>query len=67
MRRFYENIAAGQDIAAALTAAKKTTLERFGPDSLPTVAAFQVVGVGDTRIQVKNVAGNRASDNDAQR
>jgi CHAT domain-containing protein len=50
MRRFYEHLAAGQDVAEALSMAKRDVLDRFGPNALPTVAAFQLVGVGDARI-----------------
>lgn len=50
MRGFYENVTAGQDIAQALSNAKGAVLNRFGPDALPTVAAFQLVGLGDHRI-----------------
>jgi CHAT domain-containing protein len=47
MRRFYENLAAGQDVAEALTRSKATVIEQFGSDARATVAAFQIVGVGD--------------------
>jgi len=50
MRSFYEHLAAGQDVAQALTEGKRAVLDRFGPDSLPTVSAFQVVGLGDHRV-----------------
>jgi CHAT domain-containing protein len=50
MRRFYENIATGQDVAEALMGAKSAMLKQFGPNVLPTVAAFQVIGVGDYRL-----------------
>ena len=50
MRRLYENLAAGQDVAQALSHSKAAVVGELGPDSLPTVAAFQLVGVGDHRI-----------------
>jgi CHAT domain-containing protein len=50
MRRFYENIAAGQDVAQALAGSKSAVLEQFGTAALPSVAAFQLVGVGDYRV-----------------
>jgi len=50
MRGFYENVTGGQDIAQALTNAKGVVLNRFGPDALSTVSAFQVVGLGDHRV-----------------
>ena len=50
MRRFYENIAAGEDVAQALAGSKSTVLEQFGTAALPSVAAFQLVGVGDYRV-----------------
>jgi CHAT domain-containing protein len=58
MRRFYENISVGQDIAEALTRSKRAVLEQFGPDALPTVAAFQVVGAGDQRMTIKSSPAN---------
>ena len=56
MRRFYENLSAGQDVAEALTRSKRAVIEQFGPDALPTVAAFQVVGAGDQRTTIKSAA-----------
>lgn len=50
MRRFYENLAAGDDVASALARAKATVLEQFGADARATTAAFQIVGVGDHRV-----------------
>lgn len=50
MRRFYENLAAGQDVAQALSASKATVIEQLGADAVATVAAFQVVGLGDYRV-----------------
>jgi len=50
MRSFYENLAAGQDVAQALSAAKRTVAATVGPESTPTIAAFQVVGLGDHRV-----------------
>ena len=53
MRRFYEHISTGQDIAEALTRAKEGVVEPFGADALTTVAAFQLVGVGDHRMPAR--------------
>ena len=50
MRRFYENLAAGDDVASALARSKAGVLEQFGDDARATVAAFQLIGVGDHRI-----------------
>lgn len=50
MRRFYENITAGHDVAEALARGKRAVIEQFGQAALPTIAAFQVVGAGDRRI-----------------
>jgi CHAT domain-containing protein len=50
MKQFYTNIASGLDVAQSLAAAKRTTVQRFGPPAVPTVAAFQVVGVGDSTL-----------------
>jgi CHAT domain-containing protein len=51
MRGFYENLTMGQDIAQALANAKRLVSGRFGADALPTISAFQVVGLGDHRLQ----------------
>jgi CHAT domain-containing protein len=50
MTEFYQNLHAGKDVATALSLAKQALLRRFGPDILPTVAAFQVVGNGSVTI-----------------
>jgi CHAT domain-containing protein len=50
MKEFYQNLHAGKDVATALSLAKQALLHRFGPDILPTVAAFQVVGNGSVTI-----------------
>ena len=50
MRRFYENLAAGADVASALARSKETVLEQFGDDARATVAAFQLIGAGDHRV-----------------
>jgi hypothetical protein len=50
MRRFYENLAAGEDVASALARSKATVLEQFGAEARATTAAFQLVGVGDHRV-----------------
>lgn len=44
MTRFYEQLAAGHDVATSLAQAKSQVLEQFGNDALATVAAFQLVG-----------------------
>ena len=49
----YENLAAGQDIAEALTRSKAAVIEQFGSDALATVAAFQIIGIGDHRIAIQ--------------
>jgi CHAT domain-containing protein len=51
MIEFYRNLRAGRDVATALRDAKQTMLRRFGPQILPTVAAFQVVGNGSVTVQ----------------
>ena len=51
MRRFYENLAAGQDVAQALRGQERG-VEQFVPAALPSVAAFQLVGVGDYRVSI---------------
>jgi CHAT domain-containing protein len=56
MRQFYENLKAGSDVAEALTRAKQAVAEQLGPDASPTVAAFQLVGVGDQPIRTKDHA-----------
>jgi CHAT domain-containing protein len=50
MRRFYENLAGGETVADALTRSKTAVLEQFGPPASASVAAFQLVGVGDYRV-----------------
>ena len=50
MRRFYENLAAGESVAAALARSKAAVLAQFGDDARATVAAFQLIGVGDHRV-----------------
>jgi CHAT domain-containing protein/tetratricopeptide (TPR) repeat protein len=50
MKQFYQNLADGRDVADALMEAKKAVAARLGSPALPTVAAFQVVGVGDSRL-----------------
>ena len=61
MRRFYENLAAGQDIAEALTRSKAAVIEQFGSDALATVAAFQIIGIGDHRIAIQRAPQKTAS------
>jgi CHAT domain-containing protein len=50
MRRFYENLAGGESVATALARSKATVLEQFGDDARSTVAAFQLIGVGEHRV-----------------
>lgn len=50
MRRFYETLATGEDVAGALARAKAAVIEQFGADARATTAAFQIVGVGDHRV-----------------
>jgi CHAT domain-containing protein len=56
MGAFYDNLAHGVDVGEALSRAKRAVVERFGPDSGPTVSAFQVVGLGDHRITAAQAA-----------
>jgi CHAT domain-containing protein len=66
MRRFYENIAAGQDVAEALMQGKSAIIERFGTAALPTVAAFQIVGVGEHRVTTPNAPRKTTSADSAR-
>jgi len=50
MKRFYERLATGEDMAAALANAKRLVAEAFGPKMLPSLAAFQLVGDGRQRL-----------------
>src|SRR5262249_1627321 len=52
MTEFYQNLHAGQDAATALSHAKQSLLMKFGPNILPTVAAFQLVGNGHVTVRV---------------
>ena len=62
MRRFYENLAAGEDVASALARSKAAVVEQFGTDVRPTVAAFQLVGIGDDRVAMpQKTAGTSSS------
>jgi CHAT domain-containing protein len=61
MRQFYENIAEGQDIAEALARSKAAVLQQYGADARATVAAFQIIGVGDHRIATQGEAQKPAS------
>ena len=54
MRRFYENLAGGQDVAQALTLSKARVIEDLGSDALGTVSAFQIIGVGDHRVSTQS-------------
>jgi hypothetical protein len=66
MRRFYENLAAGQDVAEALTRSKATVIEQFGSDARATVAAFQIVGVGDHAVARQGTALKTARSGQVQ-
>ena len=50
LTEFYRNLAQGREVATALRNAKLTLLQRFGPNVLSTVAAFQVIGNGNVVI-----------------
>ena len=50
MRQFYEHMVKGDDVSEALRASKRAVFERFGPESVATIAAFQIVGDGAQRI-----------------
>lgn len=52
MRAFYERLADGQSVAAALASAKAEVARRLGPPALATIAAFQLVGDGDATIRI---------------
>ena len=40
----------GDDVSESLRASKRAVLERFGPEAVPTIAAFQIVGDAAQRI-----------------
>jgi CHAT domain-containing protein len=50
LTEFYRNLSRGKAVAVALRDAKLTLLQRFGPNVVPTVAAFQVIGNGNVTI-----------------
>src|SRR5882672_1334574 len=50
MRQFYDHLVRGNDVSESLRASKRAVLDRFGPESMTTVAAFQIVGDGAQRI-----------------
>jgi CHAT domain-containing protein len=51
MKRFYRNLAAGQDKAAALRNAKRAILTEFGEKAVPYYwAGFSLIGQGDATI-----------------
>ena len=50
MRQFYEHLVQGDDVSESLRASKRAVVERFGPESVATIAAFQIVGDGAQRI-----------------
>lgn len=52
LTEFYRNLVRRQDAAGALRDAKLTLLRRFGPNVLPTVAAFQVIGNGNIVVRL---------------
>ena len=62
MRRFYENLAAGESIAVALARSKAAVLDQFGDDARATVAAFQLIGVGDHRVGTVHRKTGASSD-----
>lgn len=57
MRQFYEHLARGDDVSEALRASKRAVVERFGPESVATAAAFQIVGDGAQRLGRSRSAG----------
>jgi CHAT domain-containing protein len=61
MRQLYENMVGGQDVAEALKRSKATVIEQFGSDALATVAAFQIIGVGDHRVATQGVPRKTSS------
>ena len=60
MAEFYRNLHEGIDVATALRDAKHTLLQRFGPDILPTVAAFQLIGNGSVTVRPQSNSAPRA-------
>jgi len=50
MRQFYEHLVNGDDVSESLRASKRAVFERFGPESVATIAAFQIVGDGAQRL-----------------
>jgi CHAT domain-containing protein len=66
MRQFYENIAEGQDIAGALTRSKAAVLQQYGADARATVAAFQIIGVGDHSVARQTGVQRTASSDPAR-
>ncbi len=52
MTEFYRNLHSGQSVASALENAKEAMLSRFGPEMLPTIAAFQVIGNGNVTVRL---------------
>ena len=53
LAEFYGNLQRGRGVALALRDAKLTMLRRFGPNVMPTVAAFQVIGNGEGHIRFR--------------
>ncbi len=62
MRRFYENLVVGYDVVESLMRSKASVLEQFGPEALTTVAAFQIIGVGDYQAMLRKPT-QQGSDN----
>jgi CHAT domain-containing protein len=60
MAEFYRNLHAGEEVATALRDAKHALLQRFGPDILPTVAAFQLIGNGSVTVRPQSTSATRA-------
>jgi len=50
MRQFYDHLVRGDDVSESLRASKRAVFDRFGPESMATIAAFQIVGDGAQRI-----------------
>jgi CHAT domain-containing protein len=60
MKRFYANLALGEDVGRALQHAKHEARERFGGDAVPYYwAPFTVVGDGSRRISLRPGSASR--------
>jgi CHAT domain-containing protein len=65
MKRFYANLAAGEDVGRAMQRAKREIRERFGNDAVPYYwAPFTVVGEGSRRIPLGPGLRNASSQKD---